>query len=547
VYSYDPANSLLQSQSVQRGGSSLLNLTYRYFPGGQLMQLSEGSETLNYDYDALARLLDVKASGTTTWSQTYSYDSYGNRIGTAATGQGLNGLPIPLDGLAGSPAPPNGLSALTYDARTNRVVTPGFNYDAAGNQIRAQRFDGSWVRYKYDQANRPIVVTDDNGTLIEQYAYGVDGRRLQTANKAATKTYFWDANNVVAEYMQASGAKKWAWSKGHVYLRSRILATVSIINHSKLVQYHHPDRLGVRMITNNLDNNTREQTTLPFGTLLPGTSPNPVNPIFTDYDRSPVTGSDYAVHRTYDPQERFTQVDPAEVRAMSPTRPQSLNLYAYVNNDPINATDIFGLLPCKDPAECGGGGGGDDWAQGGASAAMAFEVIDFTDTEGETFTAGDSESGVQVVDFSDTESEPIVASPSNECSECTFEEGETIEGSPAAGNNAPLPSPNECSDCTFDEGETIQPSDWTVHEATLQAGAQQTAACLPGCWLSPLSGSVSGLGSGVAQFYATGLWGAATMNGFVGALGGVGLVTTWDTGCMMYCAPVPSGPGQWPH
>jgi RHS repeat-associated protein len=56
------------------------------------------------------------------------------------------------------------------------------------------------------------------------------------------------------------------------------------------------------------------------------------------------TGLDYAVNRHYDPQQgRFTQVDPAGMGATSLVNPQSLNLYAYCTNDPINHTDPDGL------------------------------------------------------------------------------------------------------------------------------------------------------------------------------------------------------------
>jgi RHS repeat-associated protein len=65
---------------------------------------------------------------------------------------------------------------------------------------------------------------------------------------------------------------------------------------------------------------------------------------FTSYDRSGATGLDYAVNRHYDPQQgRFTQVDPIEMGSVSLTSPQTLNLYAYCANDPINHIDPSGL------------------------------------------------------------------------------------------------------------------------------------------------------------------------------------------------------------
>ncbi|HEX8278888.1 MAG TPA: RHS repeat-associated core domain-containing protein, partial [Segetibacter sp.] len=66
---------------------------------------------------------------------------------------------------------------------------------------------------------------------------------------------------------------------------------------------------------------------------------------FTSYDRSERTGLDYAVNRTYDSKQgRFTQVDPIGIGASSLSSPQTLNLYSYCGNDPINYTDPSGLF-----------------------------------------------------------------------------------------------------------------------------------------------------------------------------------------------------------
>ncbi|MGH9949847.1 MAG: RHS repeat-associated core domain-containing protein [Pyrinomonadaceae bacterium] len=65
---------------------------------------------------------------------------------------------------------------------------------------------------------------------------------------------------------------------------------------------------------------------------------------FTSYNRGARTGLDYAVNRTYDSKQgRFTQVDPIGMGSVSLTLPQTLNLYAYCANDPINHTDPSGL------------------------------------------------------------------------------------------------------------------------------------------------------------------------------------------------------------
>jgi len=83
---------------------------------------------------------------------------------------------------------------------------------------------------------------------------------------------------------------------------------------------------------------------LPFGTALNTESTGETNRRFTSYDRSTTTKLDYAVNRHYDPQQgRFTQVDPAGMNVVNLTSPQTLNLYAYCTNDPINQVDPSGL------------------------------------------------------------------------------------------------------------------------------------------------------------------------------------------------------------
>jgi RHS repeat-associated protein len=70
----------------------------------------------------------------------------------------------------------------------------------------------------------------------------------------------------------------------------------------------------------------------------------PSDRVFAAYDRSARTGLDYAVNRSYDPQQgRFTQVDPQELAATNRTDPQSLNMYTFARNDPVNLTDPAGL------------------------------------------------------------------------------------------------------------------------------------------------------------------------------------------------------------
>lgn len=113
----------------------------------------------------------------------------------------------------------------------------------------------------------------------------------------------------------------------------------------EITEFHHPDRLGTKLVTNNQANTSFEQSILPFGTSLDAETSGITNQRFTSYDRNSATGSDYAVNRSYSSaQSRFTQVDPIGMNSASIGNPQSNNLYAYVQNNPVDFTDPSGLL-----------------------------------------------------------------------------------------------------------------------------------------------------------------------------------------------------------
>ena len=111
-----------------------------------------------------------------------------------------------------------------------------------------------------------------------------------------------------------------------------------------LFRSHHPDRWGTRLVTNPANGSSFEQVNLAFGMALTAESTGSTNRRFTTYDRSATTGLDYAVNRHYDSaQGRFTQVDPIGMQSASLSSPQTLNLYAYCMNDPVNHSDSTGL------------------------------------------------------------------------------------------------------------------------------------------------------------------------------------------------------------
>jgi len=180
--------------------------------------------------------------------------------------------------------------------------------------------------------------------LLEEYTYGTSRERLKKEGGGTRTYYAWGGESVILEYPETGSSTTPSWSKSYIYAGSRLLSTITKSGSTELTEYQHPDRLGTKLITDTTLNTAKEQATLPFGTEIPAETAATSNQRFTSYDRSTTTGLDYAVNRTYNSgQSRFTQVDPIGMGDSSLGDPQSLNLFAYTRNNPVDFVDPSGL------------------------------------------------------------------------------------------------------------------------------------------------------------------------------------------------------------
>ncbi len=352
-YTFDPQTGLLTNQTAKKNGTTtLLNLSYEYTRLGSVGNLNgktghltriidnlNNNKNREYEFDAVGRLTKAKGGATgTLWDQNYTYDRYGNRTNVTASGVAADSSPIPLDGL------PN----LAYDNTSNRITTAGFQYDSAGNQTSGFGADGTALLFEYDAANRvQIIKKESDGSILQAFQYGSTNARLIDYDGVAglNKFYASTGGTTLAEYTEFAHTVP-TWTKTYTYLGSTQLATVTPNGTGgEYVEFNHPDRLGTRLQTNQAGGTSYEQSTLPFGTALNAESTvQNNNKRFTSYDRSNATGLDYAVNRTYDSKQgRFTQIDPIGMSAVSLMAPQTLNMYNYCGNDPINYIDPSGL------------------------------------------------------------------------------------------------------------------------------------------------------------------------------------------------------------
>jgi RHS repeat-associated protein len=334
-YSY---NSQLQLATLVSGSSTapVLNLTYNYGSqnNGQIQGITDAitpSQSTNYTYDALGRLQTAGTTDVTapnTWKLEFSYDAFGNRL-----------TEIPKAGTANMP-----FSEVSVDPASNRIN--GVQYDAAGNVTN----DG--VHSYTFNANNQITQVDGAGSFV------YDGGERRVIKNGTV--YIYEGRQVIAEY--PNGAVPGSPSVEYVGNVASFAGGVTT--------YYFSDHQSIRALANAAGSVTGSQTQFPFGEMVTGLQTGtPTKWQFTTYegDRgSGESGLDNAQARYYTSRfGRFTSVDPL---AGSILNPQSLNKFAYADNDPKNEIDPLGMAGGRwtclllDYGDCAGGNG---YAPGG--------------------------------------------------------------------------------------------------------------------------------------------------------------------------------------
>jgi RHS repeat-associated protein len=260
-----------------------------------------------YTYDQLNRLSSAQTYNAATWGNSYGYDAWGNLLSkTLIKGTAEN-------------------MSLTVNSK-NQVTFPAFTYDAAGDVT----YDTS-VHMTYDAEGRM------NPTSGTTYIYDGDGRRVQKSDG----TVYW----VDDELRPLSvGTSTGSITRDYIFLGQKRIAFVPLSSGNPY--YYLGDHLGSTAVVASGDGKTVqwEADYFPFGsqrTVITNLASNPYE--FTGYEYDSATGYNYAVARFEAGRwGRFLSPDPYS-GSMDVSNPQSLNRYSYVNNDPSNSVDPFGL------------------------------------------------------------------------------------------------------------------------------------------------------------------------------------------------------------
>ena len=217
-------------------------------------------------------------------------------------------------------------------------------YDVKGNLLN----DGL-KSYTYDAEGRIIAL---NGQLA--YAYDAEGRRVAKYSASTiTASYILGLGGEQVTELDASGN----WKHSNAFAGGRMVATYEGPAGQAAAGYHFhlTDWLGTKRMQVSPGGGQDETcTSYPFGDGLNCTGVDATEHHFTQKERDAESGLDYFFARYYSSGlARFMTPDwaakPAAVPYATFGDPQTLNLYAYVNNNPNTGIDVDGHLGLPGP------------------------------------------------------------------------------------------------------------------------------------------------------------------------------------------------------
>ena len=305
TYAFDSAGQVTAINWTGPGGAAVSSFAYTYDAAGNKTRVVDAGGTSTFTYDALDRLTGTTypLAGTTT----YAYDPAGNR-----TSMTVNGV----------------VTSYSYNAG-NQQVAAGSNavtWDAAGNM----KANGS-TTYRHDSQNRLIGV--ERGSLVEQFSYnGADNRTSQGVNDIVTH-YGYDIHGGLPQVVTESSS-----ANGHVYGLGGTVLWDSATDQG--LTYYHQDAMGSTAALTRADGTVAGTRSYDAFGAPRGPQVGTGSYWFDGEQYDPNSGLIYLRARYYDPTSgRFLEPDPA---APDLTSPQTLNKYAYANNNPLRFIDPSG-------------------------------------------------------------------------------------------------------------------------------------------------------------------------------------------------------------
>jgi RHS repeat-associated protein len=312
TYNNDASQRLTSLTHFNGSNAVLADYQYAYNLANQLTSETADGQTTTYTYDRTNQLTNVDRASQP--DETYSYDDNGNQTNNGSV-VGTN----------------------------NQIASNGtfnYSYDKEGNlTAKTSISTGAITTYSYDHRNRLTTVIDKtaNGTITQtvEFIYDAFDRRISKTVNGQTTHFTNDGDQLWAEYNQL----------GQVIARYLPGADIDELIARYLpgddTSWYLSDRLGtIRDVANQFGSLINQIDYNSFGQILNQTDASAGDRFaFTGREYDEETGLYYYRARYYDPTlGRFISQDPIGFGGEDP------NLYRYVGNNPVNATDPSGLL-----------------------------------------------------------------------------------------------------------------------------------------------------------------------------------------------------------
>lgn len=326
-YTYDNAGRRL---TMTVSGQPTVN--YGYDAANRLTSITKGATAVGFSYDAANRLSALTLPDNVTLDYTYDKKSQVTAIAYKKNGSFLGDLTYSYDAsgrrttLGGSFARlgfPAAIGSHTYNA-ANQMTQRGaatLTYDNNGNLTG----DGTNT-YTWDARNQLASMSGPG--LTASFNYDGIGRRIKKTVNGSITEYLYDGVTTVQEITGGTpSANLLTGGLDTTFSRTDANGTSTFL----------PDGLGSTLAL--LDSSGASQTQYtyePFGKTTASGTGNGNSSQYAGRENDG-TGLYFNRARYYSPAlQRFLSEDPAGFRG-------SLNLYAYVDNDPFNWTDPLGL------------------------------------------------------------------------------------------------------------------------------------------------------------------------------------------------------------
>jgi RHS repeat-associated protein len=324
AYVYDAADRTTGIIDKTFGGTTDVSYGYTYDAASRVTQETRSwnagasTDTVTYGYTNNDQLTSVTHTNSSFASESFSYDTNGNR--------NSSGYSTGTD------------NELTSDG------TYTYTYDNDGNLIsKTQISTGNKTLYTYDYHNRltevDSVVAGVTMTLAT-FTYDALDRRIGMKEGSTTTWTLYDGmgTDLLLDF-NASGTQTARYLNGP---QGDLVDTVLSRQTSSGVAWYLPDRLGtVRDLINNSGSIIDHVDYGAFGNVLSESNPSNGDRLmgFAGMERDTATGLNLAVYRVEDPGTgRWDGQDPISFSG------GDANLYRYVNNQPVDGYDADGMI-----------------------------------------------------------------------------------------------------------------------------------------------------------------------------------------------------------